>query len=108
MFCLHFLVEHKEQIEKAEEKERVEREKEKKEAEEKAQREQSESGEKAEPEKKETEENADNADKPADIKYDDKIGVLEESSLDQVRLLLTYFYQSDIYLSICFFKNCEI
>lgn len=80
------LKERKEQIEKAEEKERLQREKEekeKKEAEENEQKEKSESGEKTMLEKNEAEENAPSDDKPADVKHDDKVGVLEESSLDQ-------------------------
>lgn len=89
ILCFLSLVERKEQIEKAEEKERLQREKEekeKKEAEENEQKEKSESGEKTMSEKNEAEENAPSDDKPADVKHDDKVGVLEESSLDQVRL----------------------
>ncbi|KDP21049.1 hypothetical protein JCGZ_21520 [Jatropha curcas] len=80
------LKERKEQIEKAEEKERQQKEKEereKKEAEEKANREKNRVEEEAQQEKVLASEKNDVEEKPAEIIDHDKIGVLDDSSLDQ-------------------------
>ncbi|KAF2303962.1 hypothetical protein GH714_025307 [Hevea brasiliensis] len=80
------LKERKEQIEKAEEKERLQKEKEeneKNEAEEKASREKGKVEEEAQQEKGGAMEKANVGDNPAESVDNDKIGVLDDSSLDQ-------------------------
>ncbi|KAJ9168762.1 hypothetical protein P3X46_020252 [Hevea brasiliensis] len=80
------LKERKEQIEKAEEKERLQKEKEengKNQAEEKASREKGKVEEEAQQEKGGAMEKANVGDNPAESVDNDKIGVLDDSSLDQ-------------------------
>lgn len=113
IFCFHSIVERKEQIEKAEEKERLQREKEekeRKEVEENERKEKSESGEKAMQEKNKAEENAYSDDKPDDVRHDNKVGVLEEESFDQVRLPfnLNFRLSANINFSTCNFVSSLI
>lgn len=92
---LHFTAhaDRKEQIEKAEEKERLQKEKEekeRKEAEEKANGEKNAAEEEANQEKGQAELETDNGDKPTESTHLDKIGVLDDSAADQVRLVVVY------------------
>lgn len=89
VFCWS-LIEHKEQIEKAEERERLQKEKEekeRKEAEEKAEGEKSRTEVEAGKKIEEGETRAESEGEGSNILDDDKIGLLENSPLDEVRLL---------------------
>lgn len=66
--------------------------------------------EKEEKERKEAEENAYSDDKPDDVRHDDKVGVLEEESFDQVRLPfnLNFRLSANINFSTCNFVSSLI
>lgn len=91
MSCITFHVERKDEIEKAEEKERLRKEieeKERKEAEEKANQEKSKTEQGANPGTNEAEEKTNFEEKPIESMHVDDIGTVEDSSADQVILII--------------------
>lgn len=115
MIMLHSHIEHKERIEKAEENERLQKEKEEKEkieAEEKAEREKRKVEEEAQQEKGEAMGKNNGGENPIESVAHDKIGALDDSSLDQVSPVILMLKFCQLYefahaciisLDLCFF-----